>query len=66
MNLIQKMYALLVSEDVRIWHYCCKKEKPFEYAFGGESYYFDTMEEMITEAYKRIDPLLKPLPADRV
>lgn len=61
MNLIEKIYTLLVSKEVRIWHYICKKEKPFEYQFQDESFQFETMEEMVTEAYKRIDPLLKPL-----
>lgn len=61
MNLIEKMYALLVSEEIRVFHYVCKKEKPFEYEFRGESHFFDTLDEMIIEAYSKIDPLLKPL-----
>jgi hypothetical protein len=64
MNLIEKVYALFVNEEIRIWHYHCAKEKPFEYHFEGVSYFFDTFEEMINEAYSRIDPLLKPLPPD--
>jgi len=27
-----------------------------------QAHYFDTLEEMITDAYSKIDPLLKPLP----
>lgn len=61
LNQIEKIYVLLVRPDIRIWHYPCAKEKPFQYAFKGEVYNFDTLSEMIEEAYKRIDPLLEPL-----
>jgi hypothetical protein len=70
MNLIEKVYALLVCPDIRIWHYPCCKGKQFEFQFPwnpekpleGEKCSFDTMEEMIHIAYSKIDPLLKPLP----
>ena len=64
-NLIQKMYALMVSSDVRIWQYTAKKEKQFEYQYLNpkeEPVLFNTLEEMINAAYERIDLLKKPLP----
>ena len=62
MNLVEKTYALLVHPDIRIWHYEGKEEQAFEYWYEGQSYWFDTMEEMINAAYDCIDLLLKPLP----
>lgn len=62
MNLIQKFHALLVSQEIVIWHYPYAKETPFEYGYNGEAFRFNTLEEMIEAAYSRIDPLLKPLP----
>ena len=64
------IHALLVSPDIRIWHYPCCKGKQFEFQhpwnpekpLEGEKHSFDTMEEMIHMAYAKIDPLLKPLP----
>lgn len=67
MNLIQKMHALLVHPDIRVWHYLAKPQKGFQYELFGSGdgiQEFDTLEEMIVEAYKRIDPLLKPLPKE--
>lgn len=63
MNLVEKIHALMVHPDIRIWHYHFAKEKSFEYAFAGESHRFDTMEQMIEAAYVNIDPLKKALPA---
>lgn len=62
MNLIEKLHALMVSQDIRVWHYPYAKETPFEYGYNGEAFRFDTLEEMIEAAYSRIDPLRKPLP----
>ena len=71
MNLIEKFHALLVSKEVRIWHYHYAKGKQFEFQYPfdptapleGEKVRCDTLEEMIHLAYAKIDPLLKPLPA---
>ena len=62
MNLIEKIYALLVDPNIRIWDYHHKPEKRFEYCFEGESHFFDNFQDMIEEAYACIDPLRKPLP----
>ena len=70
MNLIEKMYALFVCPEIRIWHYCCAKGPQFEFHYPfnpekpmeGEKVLCNTMEEMVHQAYTKIDPLLKPLP----
>jgi hypothetical protein len=70
MNLIQKFHALLVSDKVNVWHF---PKKPTGCTFyfwllnepeNKDGYGFFTMDRMIEEAYRRIDPLLQPLPAD--
>jgi hypothetical protein len=76
MNLIEKIHALMVSENIRIWHYEAKKDKPFVYWFPMDStsaeFTFDTLDEMVKDAYSKIDPLLQrppniePLPQVRL
>jgi hypothetical protein len=70
-------HALLVSDEVNVWHYVCPASgvKPFAYwltnvkdekdPYGqasGAGWTFNTLEEMIEAAYSHIDPLKKPLP----
>lgn len=67
MNLFEKIHAIMVSDEVNIWHFQHASPKP-QFVFWAkddpnvDGYKFDTCEEMIDECYKRIDPLLKPLP----
>jgi hypothetical protein len=69
LNLIQKFHALLVSEEVNIWHFPAKKEGPRFYFWlksqpsDGEGYGFVCLDDLINAAYARIDPLAKPLPS---
>jgi|GEM_PF-6688215 len=68
MNAIEKLYALIVSDEINVWHYPGKQENPrFFYWHNSEPHLteghgFDTLEQMIDAAYERIDPLKKPLP----
>lgn len=67
MNLIEKVHALLVSDEVNIWHFQGAKPPVFVYWLAckpddKEGRRFASMEEMIGEAYSHIDPLLKTLP----
>lgn len=70
MNLIEKMHALLVSDKINVWHFPCKKEGHKFYYWlqndpeNQEGHGFYTLDAMIEAAYKHIDPLLKPLPAE--
>jgi hypothetical protein len=67
MNLLQKFHAVLVSEDVRVWQLCQKRDGDQFYVWdlvlGGEPKTYSTLNEMIDEAYALIDPLKKALPA---
>ncbi len=68
LNLIEMVYALMVSDDINIWHFPTKKENPRFYYWlnsepdNKEGYGFNTFEELIAAAYAKIDPQLKPLP----
>ena len=68
MNLIEKLHAILVSDQVNVWHYPCKQEQPcFFYWLSSEphnteGYGFNNLEELIEAAYAHINPLEKPLP----
>lgn len=70
MNLIQKLHALMVSDKVNVWHFPNKKEGPkFYFWVEGEEGHQDghgwyTLDKMIEEAYKHIDPLLQQLPPE--
>ncbi len=69
MNLIEKMHALLVSDNIRIWQYHEKKEGPQFYCWDiakdgsniNEEAFLE-LDHLIEDAYARIDPLNKPLP----
>lgn len=68
MNAIEKLHAILVSDEVNVWHFPTKKETPrFFYWVKGETnpdgHGCETLEGMIDEAYAKIDPLLKILPS---
>ncbi len=64
MNLIEKMWALFVDEKIHIWHFPAARDKQFVYTLDKwqTQSSFNSLEEMVNEAYKHIDPLLKPLP----
>lgn len=70
MNMIEKVYAIMVHPTVGIWHYPAAKDKQFvvypkrgEGSVEGEMRY-DSMEQMIDAAYALIDPLNVPLPKE--
>lgn len=69
MNLLEKLHAVTVSEDVQIWHFHGKKESPRFVLWKIKSephnkigHWYHTMEEMIEAAYAVIDPLKIPFP----
>lgn len=65
-NLIEKLHALLASDDVNVWHFPCATDvnKRFVYWLKGdrEGKYFSSLDAMIWSAYAHIDPMEKPLP----
>lgn len=69
LNLLQKLHALYVTDELNVWHFAAARPpiKPFVYWLASEpdnkdGHGFDTLEEMIEAAYAHIDPLAKPLP----
>lgn len=67
LNAFEKLHALLVSEDIFVWHFPAKREGPrFVYRLEGEArpqHWCDTLEQLVDAAYAEIDPLLKPIPS---
>lgn len=68
MNALEKIHALMVSNEVNVWHFPYAMPSPkFVYWLAAEpenrdGYQFDTLEAMIDAAYSHIDPLAKPFP----
>ncbi len=67
MNLIEKLWALLVSKEIDVWHYPNKLSDPKFFYFlkttePWTEFGCSTLEEMIDGAYSHIDPLRKELP----
>lgn len=68
LNLIQKLHALLVSEEINVWEYPGMKGEPRFYYWlamepaDSKGHAFGTLEQLIEAAYEHIDPLRKELP----
>jgi hypothetical protein len=66
LNLVEKFYAVLVSDRVRVWDFHCRRPEDgprfalwpiAEDGTHGEPHEFSTLERLVEEAYALIDPL---------